>query len=383
MLMSGRSGEQTVEVVKVIPQERWQQRTQAKDPPVQAAQKTVEISQAQFLDKTADVPIAVKEILNVSAEEKSTSSSNQTTSTKERGHWSQTVFDHRVQAKERSQDEDEANKAKIDAKNGLKNHCVAVKLEAGNEEKTEKTVRDSRNWLDKNQLAENDDEMTGVVKPSPQGQFIEKAMGIPAGQQRQVHMSRTVQKNVQTPTKQSPDKEVDVPMDVASPIPTAGGSCRMVEVARVIPQERTKPAGESASVRERIRQYEMNGGISSASTVEFPRAAPDDGQNEDAEGEAPNKRRKQESDPDSRAPVLFSLCDGSSDQGTKSVDDSAELETRARGACEGVPVSRSEDILSEMRDVKTQLLQVRELVGVLVRRERCAEVKAEAAAPEN
>ena len=34
----------------------------------------------------------------------------------------------------------------------------------------------------------------------------------------------------------------------------------------------------------------------------------------------------------------------------------------------------------EMRDVKSELLQVRELVGVLVRRERCAEVKTEVAA---
>ena len=62
------------------------------------------------------------------------------------------------------------------------------------------------------------------------------------------------------------------------------------------------------------------------------------------------------------------------------MDDSAELETRARGECEGVPVARLDDILSEMRDVKTELLQVRELVGVLVRRERCAELKTEVAA---
>ena len=75
----------------------------------------------------------------------------------------------------------------------------------------------------------------------------------------------------------------------------------------------------------------------------------------------------------------LSLCGGLSDQGTKSVDDSAELETRTKGECEGVPVAQLDDIRSEMRDVKTELLQVRELVGVLVRRERCAETKAEIA----
>ena len=237
-----------------------------------------------------------------------------------------------------------------------------------------------RNWFDKIQMAENGDEMTELVKHSPQervqnrnmkphdasllsriqeaarrpqGQSIEKAMDIPAAQQRQMHMSHTVQKNGQTPTKQSPNKMVAFPVHVASASATVEGSWRMVEVARVISQERITPAGEIASVRERSRQFEMNGGVSRASTVEVPRAAPDDGQSEDAEGEAPNKRRKHESDPDSRAPAHFSLCDGSSDQGTKSEDDSAESESRARGECEGVPVARLDDILSEMRNVKT------------------------------
>ena len=188
----------------------------------------------------------------------------------------------------------------------------------------------------------------------PQSQFIEKAMDVPAGQQKQVHMSR---------------------MDLASSSATADGSRRLVEVARVIPQERIKPARESASVRERIRQFEMNG-VSRTSTVEVPLATPGDRQSEDPEDEAPNKRRKQESDPDSRAPVHFSLCDGSSNQEAKSVDDSAELETRPRE----VPVGQLDDILLEVRDVKSELLQVRELVGVLVRRERHAEVKTEVAA---
>ena len=58
------------------------------------------------------------------------------------------------------------------------------------------------------------------------------------------------------------------------------------------------------------------------------------------------------------------------------MDDTAELETRLRG----VPVGQLDDVLLEVRDVKSELLQVRELVGVLVRRERCAEVKTEVAA---
>ena len=78
----------------------------------------------------------------------------------------------------------------------------------------------------------------------------------------------------------------------------------------------------------------------------------------------------------------FSLCDDSSDLGTKSVGESAELNTtkRSEGECEGELSVKLDDVMLEMRDVKSELLQVRELVGVLVRRERCAEVKTEVAA---
>ena len=52
---------------------------------------------------------------------------------------------------------------------------------------------------------------------------------------------------------------------------------RTVEVPRVIPQERIlKPAGERASVRERVRQFERNGGASCSNNVEVPRAVPGD-----------------------------------------------------------------------------------------------------------
>ena len=40
----------------------------------------------------------------------------------------------------------------------------------------------------------------------------------------------------------------------------------------------------------------------------------------------------------------------------------------------------ADDMASEMTDVKNELAHVRELLGVLVRRERCAETKAEIAA---
>ena len=68
---------------------------------------------------------------------------------------------------EKYRDEDEANKPKIEAKNGLENYCFTVrntltdekikeKFESGDKEKKEAALRDGAHWLDKNQLAETD-----------------------------------------------------------------------------------------------------------------------------------------------------------------------------------------------------------------------------------
>ena len=295
-------------------------------PTVQTAQKTMENLQAQFLDEVVGTPVAVQHQVSMVAD--APQLRHIPTNTNEKGRWSQTVPDRMVQETERSQDKGEANEAKIDAKNASEDYCFTMKNTL-----SEEKLNLNFEGRDKERMKKAAEE---AVR-SPQSHFIEKLMDIPAGQQRQVHM---------------------------------------VEVARVIPQELVKPSGERASVRERIKQFQMNGDMLCTSTVEAPRVTPDDKQSEDPEDEAPHKRRKQESKPDLHAPVHFSLCDGSSNQEVKSVDDSAELETRPRG----MPVGQLDDVLLEVRDVKSELLQVRELVGVLVRRERCAEVKTEVAA---
>merc|ERR1739842_283007 len=78
--------------------------------------------------------------------------------------------------------EDEQNKAKIEAKNGLENYCFTMrntlneeklkdKFEGGDKEKIAKAVQDTLDWLDKNQLAEKDEfeakqkELEGTVNP--------------------------------------------------------------------------------------------------------------------------------------------------------------------------------------------------------------------------
>merc|ERR1711904_321154 len=121
-------------------------------------------------------------ILNVSAQDKSTGKSNQITITNEKGRLSQSEIDRMVQEAERYRAEDEAQKVKIEAKNGLENYCFTMrttlpeeklqdKFEGDDKDKIEKAVQEALDWLDKNQLAEKDEfeakqkELEGVVNP--------------------------------------------------------------------------------------------------------------------------------------------------------------------------------------------------------------------------
>jgi L1 cell adhesion molecule like protein len=121
-------------------------------------------------------------ILNVSAQDKSTGKSNQITITNEKGRLSQSEIDRMVSEAEKYRAEDEDNKSKIEAKNGLENYCFTMrntlqeeklkdKFEADDKDKIEKAIQEALDWLDKNQLAEKDEfetkqkEIEGVVNP--------------------------------------------------------------------------------------------------------------------------------------------------------------------------------------------------------------------------
>merc|ERR1712048_543181 len=121
-------------------------------------------------------------ILNVSAQDKASGKTNQITITNEKGRLSQAEIDRMVQEAEKYRAEDETNKQKIEAKNGLENYCFQMrntlsddklkdKLESGDKEKIEKAVQDALDWLDKNQMAEKDEfeakqkEIEGIVNP--------------------------------------------------------------------------------------------------------------------------------------------------------------------------------------------------------------------------
>merc|ERR1712087_580768 len=119
-------------------------------------------------------------ILNVNAQDKSTGKSNQITITNEKGRLSQSEIDRMVQEAEKYRAEDEANKSKVEAKNGLENYCFTMrntlqeeklkeKFEGGDKEKIESAVQETLDWLDKSQLAEKDEfeakqkELEGIV----------------------------------------------------------------------------------------------------------------------------------------------------------------------------------------------------------------------------
>merc|ERR1712028_131543 len=66
-------------------------------------------------------------ILNVSAQDKSTGKTNQITITNEKGRLSQSEIDRMVSEAEQFRAEDEQNKGKVEAKNGLENYCFTMR----------------------------------------------------------------------------------------------------------------------------------------------------------------------------------------------------------------------------------------------------------------
>merc|ERR1711981_1535596 len=104
------------------------------------------------------------------------------TITNEKGRLSQAEIDRMVNEAEKYREEDEQNKSKIEAKNGLENYCFTMrntlqeeklkdKFEGDDKEKIEAAVQETLDWLDKNQMAEKDEfeakqkELEGIVNP--------------------------------------------------------------------------------------------------------------------------------------------------------------------------------------------------------------------------
>merc|ERR1712243_271590 len=107
-------------------------------------------------------------ILNVSAADKSTGKQNKITITNDKGRLSKEDIEKMVNDAEKFKAEDEKQKERISAKNGLESYCFNMKSTLDDEKLKDKISEDERksiiskcddalSWLDSNRLAEKDE----------------------------------------------------------------------------------------------------------------------------------------------------------------------------------------------------------------------------------
>jgi L1 cell adhesion molecule like protein len=107
-------------------------------------------------------------ILNVSALEKSTGKENKITITNDKGRLSQEEIERMVAEAEKYKAEDDANKNRIEAKNGLENYCYSLKtsisspevegkIPADDKTKLEGAIDETLSWLEANLSAEKEE----------------------------------------------------------------------------------------------------------------------------------------------------------------------------------------------------------------------------------
>ena len=121
-------------------------------------------------------------ILNVSAVDKSTGKENKITITNDKGRLSKEEIERMVKEAENYKDEDEKQKERITAKNGLESYAFNIKSTVEDEKVKDKISEDDRKkildkvqdvikWLDTNQLADKEEfehkqkELEGICNP--------------------------------------------------------------------------------------------------------------------------------------------------------------------------------------------------------------------------
>ena len=124
------------------------------------------------IDVTYDID--ANGILNVSAVEKSTGKENKITITNDKGRLSQDEIDRMVAQAEKYKAEDDANKNRVEAKNGLENYCYNLKSSISSVDKVkdkittttnddskkkalEDAIEETIQWLDSNPAAEKEE----------------------------------------------------------------------------------------------------------------------------------------------------------------------------------------------------------------------------------
>jgi len=147
------------------------------------------------IDVTFDID--ANGILNVSAEDKTTGNKNRITITNDKGRLSKDDFERMVREAEQYKGQEEANKEKVEAKNGLENYAyslrntikdekIADKLSSDDKAKLEKAIDDAIKWLDANQMANKEEyeahqkELEGVAMPI-MTKLYQQSGGMPGG----------------------------------------------------------------------------------------------------------------------------------------------------------------------------------------------------------
>merc|ERR1712146_383249 len=87
------------------------------------------------------------------------------TITNEKGRLSQAEIDRMVQEAEKYRAEDEQNKSKIEAKNGLENYCFTMRNTLQEEKLKDKFEGDDKDKIEKDELEAKQKELEGVVNP--------------------------------------------------------------------------------------------------------------------------------------------------------------------------------------------------------------------------
>jgi len=142
------------------------------------------------IDVTFDID--ANGILNVNAMEKSTGKEQKITIKNDKGRMSAEEIERLVQEAEKYKSEDDANRARIEAKNAMENYCFSVKSSMNDEKIADKVseedktkimdaISKAQSWLDSNQSAEKEEfeekqkELEAVVTP------VMQALGAGAG----------------------------------------------------------------------------------------------------------------------------------------------------------------------------------------------------------
>ncbi|KAK6186191.1 hypothetical protein SNE40_008278 [Patella caerulea] len=147
------------------------------------------------IDVTFDID--ANGILNVSAVDKSTGKSNKITITNNKGRLSQEEIERMVNEAEKYKDEDDKQRAKMNARNKLESYVYSikqavddagVKLDSGDKDAATKACDDTIKWLDQNALADVDEydykttELQKICSPIMSKLHGQSAGGAPGGQ---------------------------------------------------------------------------------------------------------------------------------------------------------------------------------------------------------